>query len=388
MEESNSPVLSCKKFGKKTHVLPESPILSCGRKRKKPLPDDSPVFLRTTRTIKSCDESPVIDSFSSPPPIAKLKPKSLFPEVDDAPPSVESQLSQASSSKCNDHIIDEEDSSSTGSEDDLIVHERTMSDSEDRLDIPDNARSQNSISISQTLSYYSGISTPEKKVAKAKPVATGNGLAKQLSKLLVRQESDYHLWKFQQKLGSSKTDADPATTTKMLRLRIESLSPGNMHSLAHCRNLAASSATTSRGEGSLSNRVSLVFTPERWERFSSVRSGDIVSIYEPWQSMELVGGVTLLLDFNLLLLSKEKKKKEEVSKLSNSSDSDALRLGATNDSPTVEDLTDADGRACSSASADSIAVAENRRPSTVTVLQTWTCPCQVRPINQRVPFST
>ncbi|XP_046642097.1 uncharacterized protein LOC124327190 isoform X1 [Daphnia pulicaria] len=385
MEESNSPVLSCKKFGKKTHVLPESPILSCGRKRKKPLPDDSPVFLRTTRTIKSCNESPVIDSFSSPPPIPKLKPKTLFPEVDDAPPSVESQLSQASSSKCNDHIIDEEDSSSTGSEDDLIVHERTMSDSEDRLDvtIPDNARSQNSISISQTLSYYSGISTPEKKVVKAKPVATGsarkkkqfilNGLAKQLSKLLVRQESDYHLWKFQQKLGSSKTDADPATTTKMLRLRIESLSPGNMHSLAHCRNLAAS-ATTSRGEGSLSNRVSLVFTPERWERFSSVQSGDIVSIYEPWQSMELVGGVTLLLDFNLLLLSQKKKK--EVSKLSNSSDSDGLLLGATNDSRTVEDLTDADGRACSSASADSITVAENRRPSTVTVLQTWTCPCQ------------
>jgi hypothetical protein len=135
MEESNSPVLSCKKFGKKTHVLPESPILSCGRKRKKPLPDDSPVFLRTTRTIKSCNESPVIDSFSSPPPIPKLKPKTLFPEVDDAPPSVESQLSQASSSKCNDHIIDEEDSSSTGSEDDLIVHERTMSDSEDRLDV-------------------------------------------------------------------------------------------------------------------------------------------------------------------------------------------------------------------------------------------------------------
>ncbi len=85
--------------------------------------------------------------------------------------------------------------------------------------------------------------------------------------------------------------------------------------------------------------------------------------------MELVGGVTLLLDFNLLLLSKKK----EVSKLSNS---DGPLLSATNDSRTVEDFTDADGRACSSASADSIAVAENRRPSTVTVLQTWTCPCQ------------
>lgn len=102
--------------------------------------------------------------------------------------------------------------------------------------------------------------------------------------------------------------------------------------------------------------------------------------------MELVGGVTLLLDFNLLLLSQKKKKKEEVSKLSNSSDSDGLLLGATNDSRTVEDLTDADGRACSSASADSIAVAENRRPSTVTVLQTWTCPCQGKIIVFRVDF--
>jgi hypothetical protein len=102
--------------------------------------------------------------------------------------------------------------------------------------------------------------------------------------------------------------------------------------------------------------------------------------------MELVGGVTLLLDFNLLLLS-QKKKKKEVSKLSNSSDSDGLLLlGATNDSRTVEDLTDADGRACSSASADSIAVAENRRPSTVTVLQTWTCPCQGKIIVFRVDF--
>jgi len=86
--------------------------------------------------------------------------------------------------------------------------------------------------------------------------------------------------------------------------------------------------------------------------------------------MELVGGVTLLLDFNLLLLCKGQK--EEVSKLSNS---DGLLLSASNDR-TVEDFTDADGRACSSASADSISVAENRRPSTVTVLQTWTCPCQ------------
>ena len=89
--------------------------------------------------------------------------------------------------------------------------------------------------------------------------------------------------------------------------------------------------------------------------------------------MELEGGVTLLLDFNLLWLQREKK---EVSKLSNS---DGPLLSGTKDT-TLGDLTDAvvaDGRACSSASADSIAiVAENRRPSTVTVLQTWTCPCE------------
>jgi len=45
------------------------------------------------------------------------------------------------------------------------------------IQIPD-ARSQNSITISQTLSYYSGISTPEKKVVKAKPVATGSARKK------------------------------------------------------------------------------------------------------------------------------------------------------------------------------------------------------------------
>lgn len=92
--------------------------------------------------------------------------------------------------------------------------------------------------------------------------------------------------------------------------------------------------------------------------------------------MDLVGGVTLLLDFNLCKKVHHQKKKEEVvSKLSNVSDD-----GRRNDIKTLEDLTDAaDGRACSSASADSIAaaqVAQNRRPSTVTVLQTWTCPCQ------------
>ena len=99
----------------------------------------------------------------------------------------------------------------------------------------------------------------------------------------------------------------------------------------------------------------------------------VVSANSKRQSMELVGGVTLLLDFNLC--KKVQQKKKEVSKLSNVSDD-----GRRNDIETLEDLADAaDGRACSSASADSIAaaqVAQNRRPSTVTVLQTWTCPCQ------------
>lgn len=70
-----------------------------------------------------------------------------------------------------------------------------------------------------------------------------------------------------------------------------------------------------------------------------------------------MGGVTLLLGFNLL---RKGVAASEVSKLSNTDD-DRIRC---------------DG-ACSSASADSIAaVAENRRPSTVTVLQTWSCPSQ------------
>ena len=196
-----------------------------------------------------------------------------------------------------------------------------------------------------------------------KVVCDRNGLAKQLSRLLVRQESDYRMWKFQQKsaVGSSEKPG-------CLRLKIESVTQSGVHSLAHCRRL-----------GNGDDRVSLVFTPERWERWS-VRCGDIVSIYEPWwkpkqhalsewnfrypsslyfvsfwrafhrQSMEM-GGVTLLLGFNLL----RKERVAEVSKLSNN---DSIGDGA-----------------CSSASADSIAaVAENRRPSTVTVLQTWSCP--------------
>lgn len=78
--------------------------------------------------------------------------------------------------------------------------------------------------------------------------------------------------------------------------------------------------------------------------------------FRRYSSMAM-GGVTLLLGFNLL---RKGVAASEVSKLSNTGD-DSIRC---------------DG-ACSSASADSIAaVAENRRPSTVTVLQTWSCPIQ------------
>lgn len=95
-----------------------------------------------------------------------------------------------------------------------------------------------------------------------------NGLAKKLSRLLIRQETDYRLWRFQHKIDSSN-GSDPANS---LRLRIESVSIGTLHSLAHCY----------LESGNLANdRVSLVFSPERWKRFG-LRAGDIVSIYEPW----------------------------------------------------------------------------------------------------------
>lgn len=146
MDESRSPVLSCKKKGKSTRILLASPILSCGRKRKKPLPDDSPVISRSMRTTRSSKggESPVIDIFCSPStskgsPIRlyKLKPKSLFIEVDGTPPLVNAQLSQVSS-PCSEksNIIEEEShSESSESEAELIVHERTMSDSEDTMTV-------------------------------------------------------------------------------------------------------------------------------------------------------------------------------------------------------------------------------------------------------------
>lgn len=105
-----------------------------------------------------------------------------------------------------------------------------------------------------------------------------NGLAKQLSKLLVRQDSDYRLWRFQQKtqLSTSFSSAD-CQTTKCLRLRIESVSTDSLHHrFAHC--LAESGHERC---DVATDRVSLVFTVDRWERFG-VRVGDIVTIYEPW----------------------------------------------------------------------------------------------------------
>lgn len=85
--------------------------------------------------------------------------------------------------------------------------------------------------------------------------------------------------------------------------------------------------------------------------------------------MQLMGGVTLLFDFNLVLVCK-RVTNDGLSKLSNI-------VGLLGSCTSVHNFTDAgDGRACSSTSADSIVVAENRRPSSVTVLQTWTCPCK------------
>ena len=95
--------------------------------------------VRTNKSYKG-KESPVIDSFYSPPAknsrprqIKNFCPKSLFVDIDDTSlTTVKSEQSQASSSspKCN-IIAEEESSDDTGS--DIIIHERTMSDSEDRL---------------------------------------------------------------------------------------------------------------------------------------------------------------------------------------------------------------------------------------------------------------
>lgn len=95
-----------------------------------------------------------------------------------------------------------------------------------------------------------------------------NGLAKQLSKLLIRQETDYRLWRFQQKTKGSSTD----DATRTLRLRIDQVTTSGVHHFADCQLEMGDLA---------SDRVRLVLTPERWERFR-VGVGDIVTIYEPW----------------------------------------------------------------------------------------------------------
>ena len=147
MEESNSPVLSCKKSNKKCNVhLLESPVFSSKRKKQKQLPDDdSPVFLPSTRrTTRRCNEEEplVIENFWSPPSkksspasCRRLMPKSLF--VDETPPLVDlSQTSSPSSQRTvtsSQTFIEEDSQSDQGCEDDElpVIHERTLSDTED-----------------------------------------------------------------------------------------------------------------------------------------------------------------------------------------------------------------------------------------------------------------
>lgn len=92
-------------------------------------------------------------------------------------------------------------------------------------------------------------------------------MAKQLSRLIARQETDFRLWKFQLKLNPHQED-----TEKTLLVRLVKVSIGQVHCFAHCKLVSGDAST---------DDVCLVFTTDRWEKFN-LQVGDVVSINEPW----------------------------------------------------------------------------------------------------------
>lgn len=139
MDEPQSPIISCKKSTRKACVLNTSPVLSNRKKRRKQgSGDDSPVILRQkyrSASIKEGD-SPVIENFLSPPirnespNFRGLQPKSLFPD----------SFLLASPTNSQETVYDqqqqsiEDDSQSEKEDDALIIHEKTLSDIEEKLD--------------------------------------------------------------------------------------------------------------------------------------------------------------------------------------------------------------------------------------------------------------
>lgn len=143
MDEPQSPILSCKKSTRKANELIASPVLSNRKKRRKQQIGDSPVFLRgtTSSSYNRCENignSPVIENVSSPPirheipDFRGLKPKSLFPDTGDSLLLASPTQSQKSNSDQQQFI--EVDSQSEEENDDFIIHEKTLSDIEEKLD--------------------------------------------------------------------------------------------------------------------------------------------------------------------------------------------------------------------------------------------------------------
>lgn len=142
MEEPKSPVLSCKRPTRLANLSSGSPVLSNGRKRKR-RPTDSPVFLRSTPSVRNFNgrESPIIENFCSPPsslcdrgPARKLRPKSLLFNVDEIPLILVSPSSPIIGQKTKDQLIEEDSQSEDSESEELVICEKTITDTEDSLD--------------------------------------------------------------------------------------------------------------------------------------------------------------------------------------------------------------------------------------------------------------
>ena len=92
-------------------------------------------------------------------------------------------------------------------------------------------------------------------------------MAKQLTRLIARQETDFRLWKFQLKLHPIDVENE-----KTLTIRLVAIHPGEVHHFVECKLISGDLST---------DDVCLLFTTERWQRFN-LHEGDVVSISEPW----------------------------------------------------------------------------------------------------------
>ena len=139
-----SPILSIKKSKQSTEAS-ASPVLSNARKRKREHLSTSPVLARSSSSrsyhLKAGDKSPVIENVSSPPGgidvslnYGRLQPKSLqFSENDEILPDVVYSQPSPQTSESTNEIEEDMVSDNSECEDEVVIHEKTLSDAEDSM---------------------------------------------------------------------------------------------------------------------------------------------------------------------------------------------------------------------------------------------------------------